>query len=276
MGPSVTTGITAGIRDAATVLLHAPRTARRGSAKSSGAGFYDGMSTFNKILWQKAHGWANGDPLNPNKRVFNVGWRSDKITFRKGVMTIQLDRSGCPSQCSKKPFVSGELRSKRTYLRGLLEARMKAAKSSGTTSTLFFYTGKWGTPSHHEIDIEIFGKNPRTMQVNYYASGKGKHEKIIKLGFDASKAFHTYAIRWAKRMIVWYVDGKPVHCVSDKPARIPHRPAKIMMSLWAGINRKDIVAWLGRHTYRKPVTTQYDWVRYTPASRAPALPTRCP
>ncbi|MEA3493680.1 MAG: family 16 glycosylhydrolase [Candidatus Margulisiibacteriota bacterium] len=226
----------------------------------------DNFSRFNSRTWHKANGWTNGNP-------FNNGWRSDKVFYRNGKMHLRLDNRGCPGRCSRKPYVSGELRSNKSYKYGLLRSRIKSAKASGTTTTLFFYTGKWGKPSHHEIDIEIFGKNPRKMQLNYYAFGAGKHEKIINLGFDSSKGFHTYSMRWAKKMLIWYVDGKSVHCVTGTPKTLPSKPAKIMMNLWPGTG---VNAWLGAFQYLKPVTAQYDWLKYTPASGLRKPPAKCP
>jgi UDP-galactopyranose mutase len=61
-----------------------------------------------------------------------------------------------------------------------------------------------------EIDIEFLGYDTTKVQFNYYTSGVGCHEYLYDLGFDASKAFHTYAFKWAKDSIKWYVDGKLV------------------------------------------------------------------
>src|SRR3546814_5746693 len=57
---------------------------------------------------------------------------------------------------------------------------------------------------HDEIDFEFLGKSPRQVQVNYYTAGKGGHETMIDLGFDASEDFHTYAFEWRPDSIRWF------------------------------------------------------------------------
>jgi licheninase len=220
-------------------------------------GIFDQMNRFNSRIWHRANGWKNGDP-------FDNGWRNDHVLFRNGAMVLRLSNDRCPSACSGKPYVSGELRSNQSYRYGLLEGRIKVAKGPGTATSLFFYTGTYGKTDHHEIDIEFLGKDTTKMQVNYYVRGQGKHEKIINLGFDASQGFHTYGIRWGKTSIQWTVNGRVVHTVTGSASSIPNKPAKIMMNLWPGIKRNDIIGWLGRFFYRKPIAAFYDWIKFTP------------
>jgi beta-glucanase (GH16 family) len=123
---------------------------------------------------------------------------------------------------------------------------MKAAKGDGLVTSFFTYAGVWGEKSHHEIDFEVLGKDPTKVQINYYAEGEGKkgeHEKIINLGFDASKGYHNYGFKWAKDSITWYIDGKPVF--TTRPgAKMPNKPCKIMVNFWPGVDTPDIIGWL--------------------------------
>jgi beta-glucanase (GH16 family) len=235
-------------------------------SQSGGSSFIDNLDSHDTSLWHKAHGWANGNP-------FNNGWRADKVIFRNGTMTLRLDNDGCPYRCSNKNYVSGEYRSNRDYKYGYLEARIKAASAPGTTTTLFFYTGKkYGHYTHHEIDFEIYGKDPTQLQINYYVRGIGKageHKKDINLGFDASKGFHTYGILWKRDSIEWYVDRKLVHRAKRTPNMIPNKPCKIMLNLWPGNNSPDMLGWLGRFKYTNPLRADYDWVRFVPLNKLP-------
>nr|1AJO_A Chain A, CIRCULARLY PERMUTED (1-3,1-4)-BETA-D-GLUCAN 4-GLUCANOHYDROLASE CPA16M-127 [Paenibacillus macerans]1AJO_B Chain B, CIRCULARLY PERMUTED (1-3,1-4)-BETA-D-GLUCAN 4-GLUCANOHYDROLASE CPA16M-127 [Paenibacillus macerans] len=85
----------------------------------------------------------------------------------------------------------------------------------------------------------------------------GGHEKVISLGFDASKGFHTYAFDWQPGYIKWYVDGVLKHTAT---ANIPSTPGKIMMNLWNGTGVDD---WLGSYNGANPLYAEYDWVKYT-------------
>ncbi len=55
----------------------------------------------------------------------------------------------------------------------------------------------------------------------------------IDLGFDASEAFHTYAIEWAPDEIRWFVDDRLVHRrVLWDPTPIPDLPMTLHVNTW--------------------------------------------
>jgi endo-1,3-1,4-beta-glycanase ExoK len=218
-------------------------------------GLLDDLDFANSGLFSKTNGYTNGNP-------FNCGWRADHINFADGVMTITLDAQTCPSGCSNKPYASGEYRSNEKYGYGLYEARFKSAKASGAMSgSLFTYTGPSDNQPWDEVDIEILGKDTTKMQTNYYTNGKGGHETLISLGFDASEAFHTYGFESTAASIQWYVDGKLVHTETGSRGALPTHPAKIMLNVWPGIG---VNGWLGPFQYSGPLSFQVDWVKFTP------------
>ena len=134
---------------------------------------------------------------------------------------------------------------------------MKAASCPGVISSFFTYTGwPWD-----EIDIEFLGDDTTRVQFNYYTSGKGGHEYIYYLGFDASESFHEYAFDWQPDSITWYVDGRPVYRATDN---IPSHAGNIMMNLW---NVADSNAdWAGKFDGDGvPVYAEYLWIGYQPA-----------
>lgn len=209
--------------------------------------------------WEKAN-WSNGDP-------FACTWRPDHVSFNSGLMTLSLDNRGCPSACDDKPFVSGEYRTKaEKYFYGYYEARIKAAKGDGLVTSFFTYCGVYGTPTHHEIDIEFLGKDSRAVQLNYYVEGRGNHEQMIDLPFDASADFHNYGFAWTDSSLAWYVDGRQVRIVKEDRAtverEIPFKAGKIMMNFWPGTAEVD--GWLNHFNYTRPLQAQYDWIKYSP------------
>jgi endo-1,3-1,4-beta-glycanase ExoK len=232
-----------------------PVTSTNTLVPSPMGGLLDDLDSFNTSLFSKSDGYTNGNP-------FQCGWRADHVNFSDGIMTITLDDKTCPSGCSKQPYASGEYRSNENYGYGLFEARFTAAKAVGTMSgSLFIYTGPSDNQPWDEVDVEILGKDTTRMQVNYYTNGKGGHETIIKLGFDSSEAFHTYAFEWTAASIKWYVDGKLVHTENGSRGALPTHNAKIMMNVWPGIG---VNAWLGPFKYTSPLNFQVDWIKYTP------------
>jgi len=227
------------------------------------------MNSHDSAKWQKAN-WSNGFP-------FNNTWQPDNVTFRDGKMVLTLDNKGCPSSCDSKPYASGEYRTlDETYNYGYYEARMKAVTGKGLVSSFFVYTGKWGEPSHQEIDFEILGRNCSAVQLNHYSDGNEKgtihNERIVNLSFNACKEFHNYGFRWAKDSIIWYIDGKEVHRATEDPntprQEIPKGNTKIMVNFWPGVTDKKIVDWLGLFKYSgKPLGAQYDWIKFSPLDK---------
>jgi beta-glucanase (GH16 family) len=212
--------------------------------------FDDHFDAFDAARWSFADGWANGFP-------FYCGWKADHAAVRDGVLTLTLDDQASSGQ----PYSSAELRSNRAYGFGRVEGRLKAARGSGLVTSLITYTGPSEGTVHDEVDIEILGKDPTRMQVNYFTAGVGGHEAVIDLGFDASAGFHTYAFEWTATAIRWYVDGRLVHTEDGSRGALPTTPGKIMANLWPGVN---VDGWLGAFSYPgAPVTAQYERVSFT-------------
>lgn len=242
------------------------------TVQMGGGAFQEDLNAFDPTRWYKSDG-TNYDPNDPTN-PFGSGWLPSRITHSGGIMTLQLDDAGCPNGCHNMPYASGEYQSTACYSYGMYEASIKAANKEGVVTTFFTYTGPYGMPGHHEIDIEIKGKQetcannqPKTvMQANYFVEGKGQHEQLIDLCFDASAAFHTYAFEWRPGFLQWLVDGQVVHTVyRSRGVPLPRLPGKIMVNLWAANSTQGATDWLGTFSYTgTPVKAEYDWIKYTP------------
>lgn len=213
------------------------------------ADFIDHLDDFNGDLFHTADGWTNGTP-------FNCIWRSQSVMFNEGIMTLSIDQDDGESP----PYMGGEYRTNANYSYGYFEVRMKATNKIGTLNSFFTYTGPSEENPWDEIDIEILGKNPSEMQVNYYTDGVGGHEVYIDLGFDASADFHVYGFEWRANYIKWYVDGKLVHTETGSKGPLPKTPGKIMMNHWPGIGVDE---WLGPYDGVTPQYAYYDYVSYS-------------
>jgi beta-glucanase (GH16 family) len=56
---------------------------------------------------------------------------------------------------------------------------------------------------------------------------------LVKLGFDASAAFHTYAIEWEPHEIRWFADGQLLHARPMwAPTPVPALPMQFFINLW--------------------------------------------
>jgi len=213
----------------------------------NGKPLFDDFTAFDGDTWHYAN-WANGS-------IFNCIWNESQVKFNgDSKMRLILDKN--PGE--KLPYKSGELRTNKKYRYGLYEVRMKPAKNIGTVSSFFTYTGPSDEEPWDEIDIEFLGKDTTKVQFNYYTDGKGHHEYIHELGFDASLEMHTYAFKWEKDKITWYVDNARVHTAREN---LPSTAGRIMMNLWPGINVDE---WLGKYDGITPLVAEYDWIKFTP------------
>lgn len=217
--------------------------------------FLDHLDSLNPKLFSLANGWTNGS-------VFNNGWRADHATFADGFLTLTLDDIPCPNGCSSMPYAAAEYRTNQFYGFGRVEARFKPFKAVGTMSgSLFTYTGPGDGNPWDEIDLEFLGKDTTKIQLNYFTDGKGQHETIIDLGFDAAEDYHTYGFEWSTESIKWYVDGKLVHTETGTRGPLPTHPGRIMVNIWPGIGVDE---WLGPFAYTAPLSASYDWISFTP------------
>lgn len=196
-----------------------------------------------------ADGWTNGN-------MFNVTWRRKNVKPGDGYVELILDRDSAPS--FGIPYAGAELRSHGHYGYGRYEVSMKAIKNDGVVSSFFTYTGPSENNPWDEIDFEILGYDTTKVQLNYFTNGRGNHEFMYSLGFDASEDFHTYAFEWHADRIEWYVDGVLIYTATKD---IPQTPGKIMANVWCG---KGVNGWL--RAFREdnlPLAAAYEWITYT-------------
>ena len=199
---------------------------------------------------QSGFDWAHGYSNSGGDSVFNCTWSRDNATVQDGVMSMSVTKKG-------DTYYGGEYRSSAFYSYGYYSVCMQAAKCSGVVSSFFTYTGPSDNNPWDEIDIEFLGNDTTKVQFNYYTSGKGGHEFLYNLGFDASQSFHEYGFDWQPDSITWYVDGKAVYRAT---AEIPVTATKIMMNVW---NTKGHDEWAGALDESSlPATGKYKWIAF--------------
>jgi GR25 family glycosyltransferase involved in LPS biosynthesis len=130
-------------------------------------------------------------------------------------------------------------------LYGRFEATFQATNVPGLVTGCFLHRDS----PRQEIDIEILGNRPDWLLVNVFYNPGTNGAKfdygyrgtpmIVKLGFDASKAFHEYAIEWDPCEIRWLVDRKLAHRrVVWEPTPIPHLPMTLHVNTWPTSSRE--------------------------------------
>ncbi|MBE6978686.1 MAG: glycosyl hydrolase family protein [Ruminococcaceae bacterium] len=216
--------------------------------------------------------WSRND--RGNGPPFDCRFSSDNARIADGLLQLWLT-------AEETGYVGAEYHTWNTFHYGYYSVSMQAVKCDGVISSFFLYTGRpWD-----EIDIEFLGNDTTKVQFNYYHNGKGGHEYLYDLGFDASKEFHTYGYRWTETSITWFVDGQPVYKVTtDKsatPAKnlvivdvLPSTPGRILTNYWCG--NQDAEGWMGKYQGQtKDNGTQYKWIA-TSAAGAPLNPEEKP
>lgn len=221
-------------------------------ARADDISFYSLFPSLDLKTWTISDGWTNGSHQS-------CEWRKDAISVSGNDLQFTLSNKG--GQIRK--YGCGEMHTNALSSYGLYETRMRSAAGSGLNTAFFTYVGPpTGTPQWDEIDFEFLGKDPHTVQLNYYTNGKPLDGTIIQLGFDAAREFHNYSFDWEPNKITWYVDGKAVH-ETPAGANLPSHPGRIYLSLWSGSDSED--TWLGHFDYKLPTIAYYSWVKYTPS-----------
>lgn len=208
----------------------------------------------------ESDGWTNGNP-------FNVQWTANNVAYEKGVAKLTISDNPDGSEETFTEYYGGEMRTYQYFGYGDYQVRMKPAKKAGTASTFFTCTGDYDTNPNtgkpnpwDEIDIEFLGQDTTKVQFNYYVNGKGGHEYMYDLGFDASEDFHTYGFRWAEDYITWFVDGKPVYRVDATESNpMPSTAGRMLMNYWCGASAAE--NWMGKYSDPGEEGPEYQWIK---------------
>lgn len=191
-----------------------------------------------------SNGYSNGG-------MFDCFWSNNNVLYNAEKESVELKLTTDNSR-----VYGAEMQTHASYGYGYFSVRMKAIKKEGVVSSFFTYIGMGG--GQDEIDIEFLGKDTTLVQFNHFLNGRGGHEKLYDLGFDASEAFHEYGFKWEQGRITYFVDGKGVYTTTEE---IPVRAGKIMINAWNG--NASVKNWLGTFDKKFPVqSAEYKWVGY--------------
>lgn len=207
-------------------------TQRNGTFQETRA---DLLATVDPTYWDRLHStfFCNGAVFTPE----NV------LPAEGGGVRMQIEDRAGSSVHGDRAFTSGSIATKdedeKKFLFGRFETVLKPAKASGVLTAFFLYRfDPW-----QEIDFEFLGKDPTKVLLNVYYNpgvegdlynyGHLGTPVVIDLGFDASEAFHAYAIEWEADEIRWFVDDKLIHVRSaGRPTPIPHLPMRFHVNTW--------------------------------------------
>jgi beta-glucanase (GH16 family) len=188
-------------------------------------------------------------------------------SVKDSILTLKADKAG-KSELRRnegKPYTSGMITSFGKFAQqyGWFEIRAKLPKGKGVWPAFWLLPASKAWPP--EIDVvELVGHDPLKVHMTVHwknADGSiDKSNKWFEAG-DFSLDFHTFAVEWTPKEIVWYVDGIERHRTTE---HIPHEPFYILANLAIGNG-----GWpqAPDATTAFPVVMQIDYIR---AYRLPA------
>ena len=182
--------------------------------------------------WAISDGWSNGDWVSSD-------WRRSQVQLAPEGLAIIMARN---PRAAEKPYSSGEISTHETYRYGYFEARLRMPRGPGLVVGVFTYTRPEGEESWNEIDMELLGRDTRTLELTYHVAGEATKQEV-RLPFDAAEGFHTYAFEWRPDAIVWYVDNVVVHEARGAAIERLDRNQRFYVSLW---NSTELYRWVGR------------------------------
>ncbi|MBC7768360.1 MAG: family 16 glycosylhydrolase [Phycisphaerales bacterium] len=192
--------------------------------------FEERFTAIDESRWRVADGWSNGEWTAND-------WRRSQVR----VVPQGLDMLLSSSRRGEKRYSSGELQSEQLYRYGYFETRMQVPRGSGLVTGFFTYTRPAGENTWDEIDIEILGRDTRSIQFTYFRRGR-QHITTLPLPFDAADEQHTYGFEWTPRAIRWYVDGRLFHEEAGENGPLPQTAQRLYLHLW---NSETLTDWLG-------------------------------
>jgi endo-1,3-1,4-beta-glycanase ExoK len=188
-------------------------------------------------------------------------FRDDNVGFTKKGLVLRTRKNGD----EELQYTSAEVQRVGFYGYGRYEVVMRASGAPGVVSSFFTHTGEFRGDPHDEVDVEILGRTPRSIHLNYFNAG-GSDAANIDLWFDASEAEHLYAFEWLPGSIVWYVDGVKLREVNNSTAAVPvpTTASRVLVNTWVGNRQTE--EWLGTPEFHE-TSALYRCISHVPVGQ---------
>lgn len=234
-------------------LLAAAPLAHVNAEESEGKSFVDSFATLDTSRWYVSDGWSNGAHQN-------CIWSASRVHV--GPQGLRLELADIPAK--DHSYTCAEIQTHQVFGYGTYETRVRSVAAPGTVTALFTYIGPPTAKIHDEIDFEFLGKDPKAVQLNYFANGQGGNEYMARFDFNAAEGFNDYAFEWLPDRLRWFINGKLVHELHATPGKpFPSHPSKIYLSLWNGVG-EAMEPWLAKFVYPgQPLIATYEYVAFT-------------
>ena len=181
----------------------------------------------------------NGDTLdltkwNPDYKAGDKekqNYVEDAFHLKDGILEIKAEKRKVGGRDYASGIITTQERFKQQY--GLFEVRAKVPHGQGLWPAFWMLPDKKNYP--WEIDVfEILGNDTKTMYMtHHWKDDKGDHVWDTQKyeGPDFSQGFHTYALEWTPKELIWFVDGKERNRSSQG---VPKEPMFMLLNLAVG------------------------------------------
>lgn len=185
-------------------------------------------------------------------------FRDDNVGFSEKGLVLRVRKDGN----DELTHTSAEVQRIGFYGYGRYEVVMRASSAPGVVSSFFTHTGEYRGDPHDEVDIEILGRAPRSVHLNYFNAG-GSDAASIDLWFDSSEGEHLYAFEWLPESIAWYVDGVKLREVNNSTAavQVPTTASRVLVNTWVGNRQTE--EWLGTPEFHE-TSALYSCISHVP------------
>lgn len=169
-----------------------------------------------KGTWDTRYPWGRSNP-GTHTAAFDIDatYRGrdgtlvgvDPFGVHGGVLSISPSRLAPAAAAEVRyPYATGVITTRYSFAQqyGYFETRMRASGARGIVSAFWLMPVSGWPP---EIDVvEILGAQPERIYQSLHTADHRSMQSIWKTT-DASKTFHTYAIRWTADEITYFVDN---------------------------------------------------------------------
>jgi beta-glucanase (GH16 family) len=134
------------------------------------------------------------------------------IEVRDGVLHLTATKTG------RRGYRSGMIHTHGRFEQeyGRFEIRCKMPAGQGFWPAFWLLAEDWNSA---EIDVfEVIGREPNVINMNVHWQDGGHQQEPGRYDgpVDYADDFHTFAVEWDPREIVWYVDGEERHRVKGR------------------------------------------------------------
>jgi beta-glucanase (GH16 family) len=158
----------------------------------------------------------NGDSLDLSKWLTDYpagekekqNYVADAFSLKDGILQIKAEKR----EVDGRNYASGILTTRQSFKQqyGLFEIRAKVPHGQGLWPAFWMLPATKNFP--WEMDVfEVLGDDTQTVYMSHHwKDDKGEHiwDTERYQGEDISKDFHTFALEWTDKELVWFIDGK--------------------------------------------------------------------